>query len=235
MRNVVSVATYLREYGITREEFDEEIEKSKSFYDDYIQWGSKKDGSDSVISPKALEKLGETFNDPHDEPKMTITIDGTVQEEVSLSDNTVSEPKRKRRTKTEIEADRDIKEETVDMSEFMEKPKDDTQKAEPEDKTVKKKTKTATKPRKKTKLNITRQFIQEHGKCNFTKDNIKELRIFLMNGGLYKLEQIAFMSDEEVLSAVTKDFFFIESTEGTYIIKKSVMTGNMSDIFVIEK
>lgn len=234
MRKVVSVATYLREYGITREEFDKEIAKNKAFYDDYIQWGSKKDGSDSVISPKALDKLGKAFNDPYDEPKMTVTIDGAVQEEISLSDDTASEQIKKRRVKAEIEADKKEKEQ-IDMSEFMEKPGDDTPKAEQEEKVAKKKTKTVTKTRKKTKLNITRQFIQEHGKCNFTKDNIKELRIFLMNGGLYKLEQIAFMSDEEVLSAVTKDFFFIESTEGTYIIKKSVMTGNMSDIFVIEK
>ena len=234
MRKVVSVATYLREYGITREEFDKEIAKNKAFYDDYIQWGSKKDGSDSVISPKALDKLGKAFNDPYDEPKMTVTIDGAVQEEISLSDDTASEQRKKRRVKAEIEADKKEKEQ-IDMSEFMEKPGDDAPKAEQEEKVAKKKTKTVTKTRKKTKLNITRQFIQEHGKCNFTKDNIKELRIFLMNGGLYKLEQIAFMSDEEVLSAVTKDFFFIESTEGTYIIKKSVMTGNMSDIFVIEK
>ena len=234
MRNVVSVATYLREYNISREEFDNEINKDKDYYDNYIQWGSKKDGSDSVIYPKALEKLGKVFNDPCEEPKMTVTIDGTVQEEISLSEEPASKLKRTRRTKAEIEADKKKKEQ-IDMSEFMEKPRDDISKAEQEEKTVKKKTKAVIKPRKKTKLNITRQFIQEHGKCNFSKENIKELRIFLMNGGLYKLEQIAFMSDEEVLNAVTKDFFFIESTEGTYIIKKSVMTGNMSDIFVIEK
>ena len=221
MKRVVSIATYLESYNITRKEFDEAISKDKDFYDDYIQWGSKKDGTDSVISPKALDRLGEVFNGSN------IEIKTKDKEEPQIQDK----PKRKRRTKAEMEAARQ-EEKQIDMSEFMDKPEQENKTASP-----KKASEKATKPRKKkTKLNITRQFIQEHGRFEMSENkNMKELRLFLMNGGLYKAEQIALMSDNEVTDAVLKDYYFIEAKEGTYIIKRSVLTGNVNNIYVIEQ
>ena len=85
MRKVVSLATYLESYSISREKFDEEIEKDKDFYSKYIEWGSKKDGSDTILPPKVLERLGEAFND-YPSSEMTITVDGEVQDSVNIAE-----------------------------------------------------------------------------------------------------------------------------------------------------
>ena len=224
MRKVVSLSTYLESYNLTREVFDREIENNRDFYDNYIEWGSKKDGSDTILSPKALDKLGEAFNES-DSPKMTITIDGEIKKSVSLEpESTEDKIKRKRRTKAEIESERKVVQ--MDMSDFMDKPV-----SEP----VQEKTKTVTK-KKKSRLNITKQFIQEHGKTD-SSDNIylKQLRKFLLNDGSHKAEEIALMGDEEVKAAFGKDYYVIGAEEGTYFIKRSALIGIMSDVYVVEK
>lgn len=214
MKRVVSIATYLESYNISRDEFDRVVAENKDFYDDYIQWGSRKDGSDSVISPKALDRLGETFNS---------TTQQTAQPD--------EKPKRKRRTKAEMEEVNN--ERQIDMSEFMEKPEETKEEIkEPKKKAERTEIKTR---KKKSKMNITRAFIQEHGHYG-SSDSIdtKNLRKFVIGSGLYKIEQVAMMSDEEILNAVKKDYYFISSPEGTYIIKRSALTSIMSDVYVIE-
>lgn len=242
MQRVVSIATYLKNYNISREDFDKEIDQNKEFYDKYINWGSKKDGTDSVISPRALEKLGQVFNE-NEPQKMTITIDGEVQKEIELTPEKQSEQdeetqpiepkektKRKRRTKAEIEEEKT----QMDMSDFMNTPADN----EKEPAKVKmKETKTAVKisRKKTTKLNITKQFIQEHGKCNINeKFEMKDLRRFLINSGHIKIQQIAEMEDSEIIAAIEKDYYFINSPEGTYIIKRSALNGITKDVFLID-
>ena len=225
MRNVVSLYTYLKSYNLSRDAFDKEIEKDRDFFDKYIEWGKKKDGSDTILSPKALDRLGESFNQPA-APKMTITINGEVQESVSLDPGKEDKPKRKRRTKAEIEAER--RNEQMDMGDFMDKPV--------ESKKMPAKSKETPKKRKKSKLNITKQFIQEHGQANVDSPEIlKQLRKFLMNDGSHKIEEVALMTDEEVQSSFGKSFYVIEAEEGTYFFPKSLLLSNMSEIFVVGK
>lgn len=216
MRKVVSLSTYLSSYNLKREDFDKEIEKDRAFYDKYIDWGSKKDGSDTILPPKVLEKLGEIFNDPLE--NMTVTIDGVVQEK----------------------PDTEKRKDKVNMGEFMEKPTEAKEESSTEKEIKQKRTvkdNENKKPRrKKTKLNITRQFIQEHGQADVTDANaLKQLRKFLMNDGNHKLEEVALMTDEEVQTAFGKNFYVIDAAEGTYIIKRSVLAGIMSDVYIVER
>ena len=215
MRKVVSLSTYLSSYNLKREDFDKEIEKDRAFYDKYIDWGSKKDGSDTILPPKVLERLGEIFNDPLE--NMTVTIDGIVQEK----------------------SDTEKRKDKLNMDEFMEKPTDTIEKNNNEKENNSKRTnKTDSKKprRKKTKLNITKQFIQEHGQADITDANaLKRLRKFLMNDGTHKLEEVALMTDEEVQTAFCKNFYVIDAAEGTYIIKRTALTNIMNDVFIVER
>ena len=218
MRRVVSLSTYLSSYNLTREDFDKEIEKDRDFYDRYIDWGSRRDGSDTILSPKVLDRLGEVFNDA-DEMAAARNVE-EVQEKAPEQGK-----------------------EEEDMNEFTEKPieteieeiteevKTDTGKA------AQKTEKDSKKPRrKKSKLNITKQYIQEHGQADIADANaLKQLRKFLMNDGNHKLEEVALMTDEEVQTAFGKDFYVIDAAEGTYIIKRSALTSIMSDVYVVGK
>lgn len=240
MNKLVTVRDFLKSYNITKDVLMEEVNKDKSFYDKYIEW--EKLDADSIITPKALDRLGKVFNEPA--PEMTITRNGEVSETVSLDPSTPLKPKRKRRTKAEIEADNKKENgEQIDMSEFMDTPavSEDNKIEEIKEKPSRKKTvkmsDSGTAPRKKkSKLNITKQFIQEHGQADVgNSDALKQLRKFLMNDGSRKVEEVALMTDEEVQAAFGKDFYVIEAEEGTYFIKRTVLTGNMSDIYVVEK
>ena len=226
MNKPVTVRDFLKTYDISREEFMAEINKDKDFYDTYIEWENL--DSDSIITPKALARLGEIYNEPA--PEMTVTIDGEVKDNINLSSVPGSEaldkPKRKRRTKAEMEEER--KKEQDNMNEFMDAPVD-TASDNKEDKPVTQKQAR----KKKSKLNITKQFIQEHGRADMM-DSVKNLRKFLMNNGR-KAEEVALMDDEEVKAAIGKDFYIIEAEEGTYYIKRSALIDIMSDIYLIER
>lgn len=41
------------------------------------------------------------------------------------------------------------------------------------------------------------------------------------------------MGDEEVKNAVSKDYFFIQSTEGMYVIRRVALTSIASDVSLI--
>ena len=62
----------------------------------------------------------------------------------------------------------------------------------------------------------------------------KLLRMFLMGAG-YKAEQVALMGDEEVKSAISKDYFFINTEEGLYVIKRSALLSITGDVSFIER
>lgn len=213
MRNVVSLSTYLKSYNLKRADFDKEIEKDRDYFDKYIEWGKKKDGSDTILPPQVLTRLGKVFNEKVSE--MTITRDGEVRDTVQLFSLDDSEKRGKQ----------------MDMSEFMDKPVDEVK----EEKKASVKSQSGVK-KKKSKLNITKQFIQEHGKADIMdKDFLKSLRRFLLNNGSYKAEDIALMGDEEVQAAFGKDFYVIRAEEGTYFIKRSALVGIMSDVYVVGK
>lgn len=221
MKKVVSLSTYLSSYNLDRKEFEKVIEKDRAFYDKYIDWG--KNDSETILSPKALDALGEIFNDRGEE--MTITINGEVKDSINLSDPV--KPKRKRRTKAEMEAARASELEQQSISDYMTAPVPIPEKKQPNPKPK-------TVPKKRSKLNITKQFIQEHGKCSLVEGkDVKSLRTFLINSGLYKLEQIALMSDQDVVGALDKDFYFIDAPEGTYIFRKSAILGIVSDVYFV--
>ncbi len=218
MRNVVSLSTYLGSYNLTREVFDKEVEKDKDFYNKYIEWGSKKDGSDTILSPKALDRLGEIFND------------SVISEDI---DSSPEEVETIEKIDEETEKKEDIQ---MDMSEFMEKPVEAEEEKNIEKKAEKKTVKsTENKRKKKSKLNITKQFIQEHGQTDMDDgESNKQLRKFLMNDGTHKIEEVALMTDEEVRAAFGKEFYVIKAQEGTYFIKRTALMGIMGDVFVVE-
>ena len=155
MSRLVTLRDFLKEYDITKEAFMKEIKKDEAFYNKYIEWEQFDDAT--IISPKALAKLGEAF-EPETE-KMTITVNGEVKEEVSIKNTSDQnkekdffekapeevKPKRKRRTKAEMEAER---KKQIDMSEFMDMPAEENKETKPE------KPKAASKPRKKKLLYI---------------------------------------------------------------------------------
>ena len=225
MNKLVTLRSFLKEYSITKEEFLKETNKDKAFYDKYIEWEQFDDAT--IISPKALSRLGEVFDKK--EPKMTITYDGEVQQELDLTtepEEKDEKPKRKRRTKKEMEEAR-----KAEMSDFM---------AEPVTEEKKENKKPAAKPaqtkKKRSKNNITKAFIQEHGQFDTSSGmEMKDIRKFMIGSGLYKIEQVAMMSDKEAVESIKKDYYFISSPEGTYIIKRNALTGIMSDVYVIEK
>ncbi len=235
MNRMVTLRDFLKSYNISKGRFMSEVNKDKEFYDTYIEWEDRDDAT--IITPKALTKLGEIFNEQEKvtkqsdtEAQMTITVDGEINSVVNM--DTVDASKKSK--------DKEEKEELVnmsDMSEFMEKPIDTEEEQHDEEKTEQKSVKSAdTKRKKKSKLNITKQFIQEHGKADMNdSESIKQLRKFLMNDGTHKLEEVALMTDEEVQAAFGKDFYVIKAEEGTYIIKKSAFVEIMSDIFVVGK
>lgn len=64
MNRVVSLSTYLESYNITKDVFMSSIENEREFFDKYIEWG--KTDADTILSPKAIERLGEIFNEPTD-------------------------------------------------------------------------------------------------------------------------------------------------------------------------
>ncbi len=122
------------------------------------------------------------------------------------------------------------------LSEYMTAPVpiEDTDKKSPqkEKKTGEVKPKTARK--RKTKLNITNQFIQENGQLDFNGSmDFKALRKFLMDSGIYKAEQMALMSDDEIISSISKDYYFITAKDNIYMMKRQVLISNKADIFVL--
>ena len=133
--------------------------------------------------------------------------------------------------------------EAVNMSPFMNKPeaqaeeiKPETEKETPTEKRIiKKGTKKVAETRKrKTKYNLTRQFIAEHGFIN-VGDNIKQLRQMLMSDGSHKPEDVAVMLDEEVKNEFTKSYFVINADEGIYLIKRSTLNSIAKDVLFVEK
>ena len=140
MRTVVSLSVYLDSYGITKEQFMAEINKDREFYNKYIDWNSK--DSDTIISPKALERLGEAFNDNKVEELKT--------DQVNMED-IMNAPEEESESKTEIK---------TEDSEVQTESKKRQRKAEDKPR------------KKKSKNTITKQFIAEHGRCSSgnTKD-----------------------------------------------------------------
>ena len=207
MRAVVSLSVYLESYSITREQFMVEVNKDREFYDKYIDW--KKKDSDTIISPKALERLGEAFNGNKEEELKTDQID---------IEDIMTAPTEEKIDMTEVQA------ETSEPLPVVPEEKKRRKRTPSVDKTPK---------RKKSKNSITKQFIAEHGRCS--SGNTKDLRMLLMSSGLYKAEQVALMNDDEVQDIVSKDYYFIGAEEGTYIIKRSALVSIAGDVCFIGK
>ena len=209
MRTVVSLSVYLESYSITREQFMAEVNKDREFYNKYIDWKNK--DSETIISPKALERLGEVFNDKSDK-KSDKKPEQIKMEEVMNA------------PAAELETE---KTQNIELpSEAPVTPKKRQRKASTEEKPSRK---------KKSKNSITKQFISEHGQLTpEMMQDTKELRMFLMGSG-YKAEQVALMGDEEVKNAVSKDYFFIKSTEGLYVIRRSALTSIAGDVSFVAK
>lgn len=82
---------------------------------------------------------------------------------------------------------------------------------------------------------ITKQFIMDHGLLTpEILQNIKEIRTLLMDSGSVKAEQVALMNDKETENAVSKDYFFIQSNEGLYIIRRTALASIVSDVYFME-
>lgn len=92
--------------------------------------------------------------------------------------------------------------------------------------------------RKKNEENnnsITKQFIMDHGLLTpEIIQNIKEIRTLLMDSGSVKEEQVALMNDKETENAVSKDYFFIQSNEGLYIIRRTALASIVSDVYFMD-
>ncbi len=215
MRTVVSLSVYLDSYKISREQLMAEINKDRDFYDKYIDWKNK--DSETIISPKALERLGDVFNDKTE------------------NKHEIKEDTSKKKAGTEHKED---------IVEFMEKPAlpeaEDIEEVKKTEKTETPKRKrssadVATPRKKKSKNCITKQFIAEHGFLDQQAlQSTKELRILLMGSGL-KAEQVALMDDEEVKNTIGKEYFFIESKDGVYIIKRSALISIAGDVCFLER
>lgn len=204
MRNVVSLKTYTESYNVTKEEVMKVIDSDRTFFDKYIDWG--RNDSETVLSPKAIDRLGEAFNaneTSSEQPRMEDIMTAPTEEKIDM---------------TEVQAE---------TSEPLP--------AVPEEKKRRKRTPSVDKTpkRKKSKNSITKQFIAEHGRCN--SGNTKDLRMLLMSSGLYKAEQVALMNDDEVQDIVSKDYYFIGAEEGTYIIKRSALVSIAGDVCFIGK
>ena len=204
MRNVVSLKTYTESYNVTKEEVMKVIDSDRTFFDKYIDWG--RNDSETVLSPKAIDRLGEAFNaneTSSEQPRMEDIMTAPIEEKTDM---------------TEVQAE---------TSEPLP--------AVPEEKKRRKRTPSVDKTpkRKKSKNSITKQFIAEHGRCS--SGNTKDLRMLLMSSGLYKAEQVALMNDDEVQDIVSKDYYFIGAEEGTYIIKRSALVSIAGDVCFIGK
>ena len=82
---------------------------------------------------------------------------------------------------------------------------------------------------------ITKQFIMDHGLLTpEIIQNIKEIRTLLMDSGSVKAEQVALMNDKETENAVSKDYFFIQSNEGLYIIRRTALASIVSDVYFMD-
>lgn len=82
---------------------------------------------------------------------------------------------------------------------------------------------------------ITKQFIMDHGLLTpEILQNIKEIRTLLMDSGSVKAEQVALMNDKETENAVSKVYFFIQSNDGLYIIRRTALASIVSDVYFIE-
>ena len=207
MRRVVNLSTYLKSYGITREQFMAEVEKDREFYDIYVDWN--KDDTKTILGPKVLDRLGAVFND----------------------DTIVEIEKKEEDSKTDTSEEKEG--EQVEMSDYMNSPIS-SQIGNPKSEKAKESgTSTKPKPKKKSKLSITKQFVQENGAPGAVCD-MKGLRQFLLGAGLCKVEEVALMGDDEVLGAIGKEYFFIPSNDKFFIFKKSVLLENMGDIYVID-
>lgn len=209
MRTVVSLSVYLESYSITREQFMAEVNKDREFYNKYIDWKNK--DSETIISPKALERLGEVFNDKSDK-KSDKKPEQIKMEEVMNAP--AAEPEAEKTQNIELPSEAPVT------------PKKRQRKASTEEKPSRK---------KKSKNSITKQFISEHGQLTpEMMQDTKELRMFLMGSG-YKAEQVALMGDEEVKNAVSKDYFFIKSAEGLYVIRRAALTSIAGDVSFVAK
>ncbi len=122
------------------------------------------------------------------------------------------------------------------MEIFMPSPEGET---ETED--VKKEAeKTEEKPKKirlkRSKYRATKQFIAENGMISLdNSDDMKQIRRFLMNDGTHKAEEVALLTDKEVQDELIKKYFIISSDSCMYIIARSVLLDNLSDIYVLGK
>lgn len=96
-------------------------------------------------------------------------------------------------------------------------------------KTPKKDEPTEKKKPKKKKFGITKTALKEIGRVK--TDNIRELRAFLLDVGEYKPEEIALMSDSEVLNKMD-GYVVLSSGEQTIIIRRARFEEIAADIYM---
>lgn len=228
MRRVVSLANYIKSYNITREQIMEVIDSDREFFDGYINWG--KNDNDTVLGHKAIERLGEFFNDKEN------SVSANTQPVTQVTEQSLSKPKRQRKDvfaedpiapkkQAQAPVQKDINEpQTIDAGKYMDRP------------VIKKGTKTVTegKRRRKTKYTLTKQFVNEHGFISVS-DNIKQLRQMLMSDGTHKAEDVAIMLDDEIKAEFAKSYYVINAEEGLYLIKRSTLNSILGDVLFVEK
>lgn len=228
MRRVVSLANYIQSYNITREQIMEVINSDREFFDGYINWG--KNDNDTVLGHKAIERLGEFFNDKED------SVSADTQPVTQVTEQPLAKPKRQRKDvfaedpvmpkkQTQTPVPKDINEpQTVDAGKYMDRP------------VIKKGTKKVAegKRRRKTKYTLTKQFVNEHGFIS-VGDNIKQLRQMLMSDGTHKAEDVAIMLDDEIKAEFAKSYYVINAEEGLYLIKRSTLNSILGDVLFVEK
>lgn len=221
MRKETTLKEYIDTYGLTKDKIMAVINKNRSFYDKYIQWGDNDDKT--IIEPKALDMLGTVFNEDNsgtvNDMHGLVPMPGLEKIESFYKNddksvvNSVDKPLIDTNGKTDSDS--------ISMKDYMNIPE--------KSKEIK-----AKKPRaprkKKSKYNLS--FADyENNKCEIS--NIKILRDFLMNDGKHKVEDIAIMSDEEVKVEFNKQYICIGESPSYIIYSKSVLKAIVSDIYII--
>ena len=222
---------FLNTHRITRETFDQLVAKDKDFFDRWIEPGETEETI--TIAPRAVDRLEEILED-EDVPRMSKEEEKEVDEQISMEKMFKEEIEELDKLDIDNMQVADSTEEgspyEMEMETIMPKPVEPAAGPAPR----KRKKKEDNKPRRRRGKNtLTKEFIAEHGQAD--GGDIKSLRMFLMNDGLHKAEDVALMTDTEVQEIYKKDYFVISTETETYIFPRTLLNSVKNEVYVVEK
>ena len=209
----------LKTYEMTEEQFRQYVAVDTEFFNNYVAWGVS--DTDTMVSSKALDRLLE-IKEKCDNGEISVPKElppfNNPPSKITMHPQSLFMPE---------PVDEDLEEGVEEAMNVPDPPESITETPE-----RKRKIK-INKQKLRKKLAITKAYLAEHGHPD--KTSPRALREFLIYDGGMKAEDVALMTDDEVIKVFEREYFVINAVSEVYIIRRSALNSIYKDIFVSEK